>query len=186
MKNIILAIVGLCGTGKSVAAKYIEENLACRFIYFGGLILEEVKRRGLEINSTNEKMVREDLRDKHGRDVVAKLAIDKINSSLAEDTNVLIDGLYSFSEYLYLKEKFRDQLTLLSIHSAKSLRYQRLGSREVRPLTPKEVDDRDFAEIKNIEKAGPIAIADFHIINDADLQTFYGNIDMILKTVAGT
>lgn len=185
MKNNILAIVGLCGTGKSVAAEYIRENLDCKFIYFGGLILEEVKRRGLEINSTNEKMVREDLRGKQGPDVVAKLAIDKINAALAEDAGVLIDGLYSFSEYLYLKEKFGDQLTVMSIHSAKHLRYQRLGSREVRPLTPREVDDRDFAEIKNIEKAGPIAIADFHIINDSDLKTFYRNIDAVLKTFAG-
>lgn len=181
MDNIIIAIVGMCGTGKSVAAKYIEETFAFKPIYFGGYILEEVKRRHLEINSTNEKIVREDLRNKYGLDVVAKMSIDNINSYLPAGFNVIIDGLYSFSEYLYLKEKFRKQLFILSIHSTKTVRYQRLGKRKVRPLTPEQVDERDFSEIKNIEKAGPIAIADYHIINDGDFQELFKNIDDIFK-----
>ena len=181
MDNIITAIVGMCGTGKSAAAKYIETTFAFKLIYFGGYILEEVKKRHLEINMTNEKRVREDLRNKYGLDVVARLSIDNINSSLTAGFNVIIDGLYSFSEYLYLKEKFGKQLFLLSIHSTKMVRYQRLGKRKVRPLTPGQVDERDFSEIKNIEKAGPIAIADYHILNDGDFQELFKNIDDILK-----
>ncbi len=181
MDNIIIAIVGMCGTGKSAAAKYIEETFAFKPIYFGGYILEEIKRRHLEINSTNEKIVREDLRNKYGLDVVAKMSINNINSYLTAGFNVIIDGLYSFSEYLYLKEKFRKQLVILSIHSTKTVRYQRLGKRKVRPLTPGQVDERDFSEIKNIEKAGPIAIADYHIMNDCDLQTLYERIKDIFK-----
>ena len=82
---------------------------------------------------------------------------------------------------MYLKEKFREQLFILSIHSTKTIRYQRLGKRKVRPLTPRQVDERDFSEIKNIEKAGPIAIADYHIINDGDLQDLFKKIDDIFK-----
>ena len=181
MDNIITAIVGMCGTGKSAAAKYIEKTLAFKPVYFGGYILEEVKRRHLEINSTNEKRVREDLRNKYGVDVVARMSIDNINSYLTAGFNVIIDGLYSFSEYLYLKEKIGKQLFILSIHSTKTVRYQRLGKRKVRPLTPEQVDERDFSEIKNIEKAGPIAIADYHIINDGDFQGLFKNIENIFK-----
>jgi dephospho-CoA kinase len=181
--TIITAIVGLCGTGKSTAAKYIEETFKFKPIYFGGYVLEELKKRNLEINSANEKHVREDLRKKYGLDVIAKRAADTIHSYVTAGSNVIIDGLYSFSEYEFLKDKFGKQLVVLSVHSPKTLRYQRLGQREVRPLTPREVDQRDFSEIKNIEKAGPIAVADYHIVNDGDIQDLYKDIDTIMKEI---
>jgi len=181
--NIILAVVGLCGTGKSVVTRYIEKNFPFKSVYFGGFVLEEVKKRNLEINSVNEKIVREDLRQKHGLDVMAKKAFNTIDSYLSEGFNVIIDGLYSFSEYLYLKEEFPGQLFLLAIHSPKHLRYKRLGSRKIRPLTPGQVDERDFLEIKNIEKAGPIAAADYHIINDRNIPDLRRHINRIVFKV---
>lgn len=183
MNNIILAIVGMCGTGKSEAAKYIEETYKFKSVYFGGYVLAEVKKRNLEINAKNEKIVREDLRSQYGFDVIARRAVNDINSYLQTGSNVIIDGLYSFSEYMFLKEKFGEQLFVLSIQSTRKIRYQRLGTRETRPLTPGQVDERDFSEIKNIEKAGPIAAADYHIINDNDLQRLYENIDGILQEI---
>jgi dephospho-CoA kinase len=183
MSAIITAIVGLCGTGKSSTAKYIEDTFKFKSIYFGGYVLEELKKRNLEINSANEKQVREDLRKKYGLDVIARRAAVPIQSYVTAGSNVIIDGLYSFSEYLYLKDLFGKQMVLLSVHSPKTLRYQRLGQREVRPLTPREVDQRDLSEIKNIEKAGPIAVADYHIINDGDIQNLYKDIDTIMEKI---
>ena len=181
MKNIIAAVVGMCGTGKSVVSGYVQDTFGFKCVYFGGFVLEEVKKRGLEINSTNEKIVREDLRAKHGPAVMAKLAIDSIDSHLTSGSYVIIDGLYSFSEYLYLKEKFSSQLVMIAIHTARHIRYQRLGSREVRPLSPAEVDQRDLNEIQNIEKAGPIAIADYHIVNDGELQELHSRVHQVFE-----
>jgi dephospho-CoA kinase len=180
-RNVILAVVGLCGTGKSVVTRYIEKNYKFKSIYFGGFVLEEVKKRNLEINSTNEKIVREDLRKEYGLDVMAKKAFNTINSYLSEGSDIIIDGLYSFSEYIYLKEKFPKQLFLLAIHSPKKFRYQRLGKRKIRPLTPEQVDERDFFEIKNIEKAGPIAAADYHIINHRSIHRLHQTIHNIVR-----
>lgn len=181
MDNVITAVVGMCGTGKSAATQYIEETFKFKSIYFGGYILGEVKRRNLEINSSNEKIVREDLRDKFGLDVVARRAFDNIKSYLTAGSSVIIDGLYSFSEYLYLKEQLGKQLIIIAVHTPKELRYQRLGVRKVRPLTPAQVDERDFLEIKNIEKAGPIALADYHIVNDGTVQELHRKVEGIFK-----
>lgn len=177
----ILAVVGLCGTGKSVITRYIQEKYRFDSIYFGGFVLEEVKARGLEVNAANEKMVREKMRQEHGIGVMAINAFPRISEYLELGKNVIIDGLYSFSEYVYLKEKFPRQLFLLAIHSPKSLRYKRLGNRKVRPLTPQQVDERDYTEIMNIEKGGPIAAADFHIINNRSIPILHKDIDRIMN-----
>lgn len=183
--SIILAVVGMCGTGKSVVTEYITRTYHFKSVYFGGFVLEEVKRRNLEINSDNEKNVREDLRKQHGLDVMAKLAVRSIISLMDSGNRVIIDGLYSFSEYLYLKEQFGEKLIILAIHTARPLRYLRLENRVTRPLTPHQVDERDLAEIKNIEKAGPIAIADYHIVNNGTIENLCHNLDEVIVSLKG-
>jgi dephospho-CoA kinase len=43
-------------------------------------------------------------------------------------------------------------------------------------LTYEEARGRDYAEIENIEKGGPIAMADFTVVNDSDLQNLYSQL----------
>ena len=48
-----------------------------------------------------------------------------------------------------------------------------MTTREVRPLTNEQAEARDIAEIENLEKGGPIAMADHFIMNagsEADLK----------------
>ena len=37
------------------------------------------------------------------------------------------------------------------------------------PLTPAEIKERDRTEVENIDKAPPIALADYHFVNDGEL-----------------
>ena len=62
----------MSGTGKSEATNFLKDQFNFDLFYFGGIVLNEVKKRGLEINNENEKMVREDLRRQHGNGVLAK------------------------------------------------------------------------------------------------------------------
>jgi dephospho-CoA kinase len=180
MKNII-ATVGMCGSGKSVAGEHLEK-LGFARVYFGGLTIEEVRRRGLEVNEKNERAVREELRRVHGMGAYALLSLPKIEAFLAAGKRVLIDGLYSFSEYKILKEKFGDSLLVLAVFTPRELRYGRLARREVRPLTREEAVSRDHSEIENIEKGGPIALADYMIVNDGSRENLIRRLDRILKT----
>ena len=114
-------------------------------------------------------------------DVIAKLALPEINEKLEAKGNVIIDGLYSFAEYVYLKNIFQEQLILIATHTEKKIRYERLSNRQIRPLKKEEVDKRDFLEITMIEKGGPIAIADFHILNNAETHHLYKEIDSLFR-----
>jgi dephospho-CoA kinase len=184
--DIILAIVGLTGSGKSVLTEYLTEKYQLERIYFGGYVIEEVERRGLEITPMNEKEVREGLREEHGMSAVAKLALPDIQAALKNQKQVIIDGIYSFSEYVLLKKELGERLKLVAVHCPRTLRYERLSSRNRRPLSREEVDQRDYFEIMNLEKGGPIAIADYHIVNDSDLSKLHEAIEVIARPIWGS
>ena len=52
--NKIIAIVGMCGVGKSVASEFLEE-LGYKKVYFGGVTLEKMEVEGIECTPENEK-----------------------------------------------------------------------------------------------------------------------------------
>ena len=176
----IIATVGMCGSGKSVAGEYLE-GLGFVKVYFGGLTIEEVERRGLPVNEKNERAVREELRRIHGMGAFAILSLPKIEAALAAGQRVLIDGLYSFSEYKILKEKYGDNLMILAVFTSRILRYERLAGRALRPLSLEESISRDYSEIENIEKGGPIALADHTLFNDGTKEDLVSQLDRILK-----
>ncbi len=86
-----------------------------------------------------------------------------------KNTDVVIDGLYSWEEYIFLRGYYGNDLCLVAVWASPATRYARLTARADRPLTVEEAAGRDRAEIENINKGGPIAMADFTIINESSL-----------------
>ena len=164
----IVAVVGMCGSGKSVVTQ-VFTDAGWSSVYFGGVTMEELERRGLPKNEANERSVREELRAKHGLAAYAVLLADRIEQ-FAKEGNVVLDGLYSWSEYKYLQDKFGDKLHILAIVTDRGVRYSRLATRAIRPLTVAEATARDFSEIENLEKGGPISIADRFITNNGTAE----------------
>ena len=72
---------------------------------------------------------------------------------------------------------------MVAILAPKSLRHRRLTQRPDRPFTDQEATERDWAEIENLEKGGPIANADYFILNDGDIDRLHDQIDAVLETV---
>ena len=173
----IVAIVGRCGSGKSIASKYFED-LGYKNVYFGGVTMEKLKEAGLEVTPENEKMMREKLRRELGMGAYAKVLLPRI-LELSKDYDVVLDGLYSWSELKILEEEF--DMRTIAIVCDKNLRYDRLSKRDVRPFNNEEAKKRDITEIENIEKAGPIAYADYFIYNNGSMEEYYKRLDEIIK-----
>ncbi len=164
----VVSIVGMTGSGKSEVAKVFEENGFAR-IRFGDVTDEEIARRGLELNEKNERYIRELLRKEHGMAAYVKLNLPRIDSAL-ENSDVVIDGLYSWEEYTFLKRHYGKDFYVVAVWTSPGTRYARLSTRSNRGLTLDESASRDRAEIENINKGGPIAMADFTIINECSLE----------------
>lgn len=179
--NKIIAIVGMCGSGKSVASEYLENVLNYKKVYFGGVTMKKLQEEGLEVNPENEKMMRERLRKELGMGAYAKVLLPEIKE-LSKENNVVLDGLYSWTEYKILKEEIPN-LVLVSIITDKELRYSRLLKREIRPLTNEEAKKRDLSEIENIEKAPPIAYADYYIYNNETIDDYIVRLNEIIKEI---
>ena len=181
MKNKIFAIVGMCGSGKSIASDYLEQK-GYKKVYFGGVTMEKLKELGLEVNPENEKMIRENLRKELGMAAYAITLLPRIKE-YSKTNNVVLDGVYSWDEVKVLKDELKDKLKIISIVVDKEIRYKRLEIREIRPLTRIEANNRDISEIENLAKGGPIGYADYFIFNNGTIDEYKIRLDEIIKDV---
>ena len=181
MKNIIVSVVGLCGAGKSEVTNIFVEN-GFEKVYFGDVTFDEMKKRNMEITPENERAMREELRATNDMAIYAKKSEPKIKKAYEEGKNVVVESLYSWSEYKYLKEIYKDSFKLLAVVTDRDLRAERLKNRQHRPLTDEEVTQRDYSEIENIEKAGPIAIADRFVLNNGTFEELKEQVQEYIDT----
>ncbi|MFA7662817.1 MAG: AAA family ATPase [Patescibacteria group bacterium] len=187
MDKKIIAVVGLPGAGKSVTVKKLEES-NFKKIYFGEVTFDEIQKRGLELNNQNEKMIREDLRKKYGMAAFAILNIEKIRQAYSQG-DVVIESMYSWQEYLKLKDEFGDNFYVLAVQAGPKMRHERLVNREEyhngmkRTFTMEEAKERDRSQIENLAIAGPIAIADYTIVNDGSLDELYKKIEQVISKI---
>lgn len=181
MKKIV-AVVGMAGSGKGTITDYLESRGYPK-VYFGGMVYEEVERRGLDIVE-NEREVREDMRKQEGLAVMAKRASVKAEEYFSQGKNtVVFDGLYSWSEYKFLREKYGDSLVVVAVFTPLSVRYERATSRKEshRSYTIEQIKKRDYEEIENIEKGGPIAMADYTLVNTDTPEHLLKEVEDLLK-----
>jgi len=172
--NKIIAVIGMCGSGKSEAVKFFEER-GYKKVYFGGVVMEEMKSLGLEVNEQNERATREGLRKEYGMGAMAIKSLPKIENFYKQG-NIVIESLYSWEEFKIIKEKFGDAFKLLTVYTTKELRYSRLAKRPFRPLSYQQSMSRDLSEIEKLDKGGPIAYTDYLVINDGTLNELKSNL----------
>jgi dephospho-CoA kinase len=177
----VVAIVGMTGAGKSEVARVFEEH-GFKKVRFGDITDEQLRNRGLEPNEENERRIREQLRRKHGMAAYAKLNLPRIDVSV-KSSNVVVDGLYSWEEYTLLKERYGEGFITVAVWASPATRHARLAHRTKRPLTLEEAASRDESEIENINKGGPIALADFTILNEASLKELEKETEQVLAAL---
>jgi dephospho-CoA kinase len=181
----ILAIVGMCGSGKSTAIDYLIERKIPK-IYFGGIIYKAMAEAGIERteDGESEKKFREEIREKEGKDFVVKRVVKEVKDLIdAGQKRIVLDGLYSWTEYKILRKEFPTEMTVVAIVVPKALRRKRLAERPERPFDAQAAAERDRSEIENLEKGGPIAIADYYIDNSGTIKEFHEDFAKLCKEI---
>lgn len=183
MTKKVIALVGMPGSGKGTCTDYLLKKYGWPVIHFGNMVYEEVQRRGLD-NVKDEVFVREDMRKKDGSAVLAKHVGLKADEFFENGHNtVVLDGLYSWSEYKLLAEKYGDNLVVIAVTAPKKLRRERVLNRKDshRKYTLDQLITREIAEIENIEKGGPIAYADYTLANTTTTEQLLIDLDKLIR-----
>lgn len=180
----------MCGSGKSEVADYMMSKHKYGFLRFGQITLDEVKKTSKKPSEVLEKKIREGFRAKHGMAAFAILNIPKFDQLLTKG-DTIGDGMYSWEEYVVLRERYGKNLVVIAVYASPEIRYARLSNRSIkhgedknlrfRNFTPMEAAARDKAEIENLHKGGPIAMADYTIVNDGNPDNLYKKVDDLLN-----
>ena len=179
-KPRILFLVGMPGAGKSSCVEHMTTK-GLPSVYFGGIVVEETKKRNNgKTSEALEKVVREEFRAQDGNEAIVKRIVQQIDKLLETHEQVVADGLYSWTEYKFVKQYYGEKALIVAITAPRHIRHEGLAHRPIRPLSKNEVTSREYAEIENLEKGGPIANADYTVNNDGDALDMLNQLDKIL------
>lgn len=180
-QKAIIAIVGLPGAGKSEAAKFFRKK-GTPVIVFGKVVNDYIDEHKLAHNEANHKKIREDLRKRYGKEAFAILNKQKIKDALDKNVLVVIDGMRSWEEYIYLKKKFkRVSIHILNLFADKKTRHQRIAKRKYRSKLYGET--RDINELIGTNMGATIAYTDYLIKNNSSQEVLYDKLEPVYREI---
>lgn len=181
----ILAVVGMSGSGKSTAIDYLTERKVPK-VYFGGIIYKAMEEAGVERteDGESEKIFREEIREREGKDFVVRRVVEEVKNLInAGQKRIVLDGLYTWTEYKILKKEFPSEKTMVvvAVVLPKDLRHKRVAERPDRPFDARAISERDWSEIENLEKGGPIANADYYLDNSGTIKELHEGLAELVR-----
>lgn len=180
----IIALVGLPGVGKTDASNFFKSK-GIPVISFGEIINEYIENHHLPHIEKTHKKIRLELRAKYGMAALAVMNKEKIEKTLKQNMVVVIDGLRSWQEYLYMKKTFpKVKIYLLAVYADKHLRWGRLLKRVHRNKLYGE--ERDLDELIGINMAPTVAYADYLVKNNFSVEDFHDKLEEVYRTILYT
>lgn len=175
----VVAFTGMPGAGKSVAVEVAKKH-GLPVLRMGDFIWEEVKRRGLPIDSGSVAEVAMQMRTDYGPGVWAEKTVDRLKQ-MHSDTAV-IDGVRSEAELEVFRHRLGHDFTLVAIHASRPTRQGRLLERR------REDDVKDAGEFiaRDERELGwglgrVIALADVMLVNEDSMPDLGEQVEKVLR-----
>src|SRR3989344_1599329 len=174
-EKAIIALVGMPGSGKTEAANYLK-RLKLPVISVNEIINNHIDSHKLPHSLEVHHRVRQEFRDKYGYEAMALLNHKKIVETFKQHKIIVLEGIRSWEEYLYLKKNFPDvKIYILALYADKDRRYQRIKKRKQRSNLGGE--KRDVDELIQTNMGPTIAFADYLIKNNFSREDLYHKLD---------
>ncbi len=182
---MIIGLVGTSGAGKSTAVKYLKKK-GFYPIELSVYLSKEAKKR--KIKNLNKRILQDignELREKFGASILAKLAIEEIRKR--KKKKAVLSGIRNPKEIIFLKAK--NNFHLLGIDAKPIIRFQRIVKLKGREWVG---DYQDFLKIERRDSGGGKTglqvrkclkkVQDI-ILNNDSLDSFFREIDNLIKKI---
>lgn len=180
-QKVILVLTGLPGAGKSEASQYFAGK-KIPVISLGKVTNDYIDKHKLEHTEENHKKIREDLRVKYGREAFAVLNESKIKKALEKNIIVVVEGMRSWEEYIYLKKQFaKAKIVILTMYADKEIRYKRAEERRYRKGLGGE--ERDINELVGANMGNTIAFCDYLVENNGLVEDLRDKLENIYREI---
>ncbi|MBW2980248.1 AAA family ATPase [Candidatus Woesearchaeota archaeon] len=177
--KVIIGLTGTNASGKGEVANYLKLK-RFQYLSLSDIIREEADAQGIEHTRENLIKLGNELREKHGADVLAKKTRDKI-----KEENVVVDSIRNLEEVKALRTL--SDFIFVAVDAPVKLRYERA---QKRMLDRDKVSFEEFKRLEEVEnfksKTGQqlkqcAGVADKTIINDGTFEELHAKIDEIIK-----
>ena len=183
---MIIGITGTIGAGKGTVVEYLVQKKG--FVHFSAraLILEEVKKRGLEVVRENTTLVADSLRAAFGPDHIAKELCRRAAAVQAEGKSAVVESLRSIGEINFIRTIPGSKV--FAVDADPRIRYERVCSRksDLDQVTFERFVAQERAEINPDDPtkgnlSACIALADVVFMNNGDLAALHRQIEEALR-----
>ena len=124
----VIAVCGMPGSGKGEFSR-IMEKYNIPILSMGDLVREELSNRNLEETPGNVGTVAIDLREKFGDGILAERLIPRVESKLADNNLIIIEGIRGVAEYDIFKNLWPNKFKILAIECDAEVRWNRIQIR---------------------------------------------------------
>jgi dCMP deaminase len=180
MKRMIIGVTGNYASGKDTVAEILQEM---RFFHvsFSDTLRDELKKQKKTITRENLIAVGNQLRQKHGANVLATKALQKVK----DGENHVFTSIRNPSEVSTLQE--RSDFILINVTSPDNLRLQRIKkrNREQDPQTLSallEKEKQENSKDPNAQQLQTVAkMAKINLVNDGSIEVLQLKVKKLVK-----
>ena len=181
----IIGITGTLGAGKGTIVDYLINHYGFKHYSVRGYLIEEAKRRGLELNRDTYVVVANDLRATHCPSYIT----DQLYLQAAENgENAIIESVRTPGEVDSLRQ--HEDFLLFGVDADPKIRYERVVVRgsetdkisfdtfladEQREMSSTDPNHQDIGRC--------MQMADYVFNNDGDFEELYRQVEQVLQNL---